>query len=113
MRGKSQEALLAKLLARIPVTVYETATAEGWDEGDWKRYLNSGRARAVRKSGRRQSVEYQTILLIVLIVILLGGVGGPYIHPGWGYGYGYGNYGVGGIGLVVVIILILVLLGRF
>jgi hypothetical protein len=37
-----------KLLARIPVTIYETAVAEGWDEGDWKRYLNSSEAAPFR-----------------------------------------------------------------
>jgi hypothetical protein len=37
-----------KLLARIPMTVYETAIAKGWDEGDWKRYLNSSDAAPFR-----------------------------------------------------------------
>jgi hypothetical protein len=37
-----------KLLARIPITVYETAVHEGWDEGDWKRYLNSSEAAPFR-----------------------------------------------------------------
>lgn len=30
-----------KLAARIPVAVYERACLEQWDEGDWKRWLNS------------------------------------------------------------------------
>lgn len=53
-----------------------------------------------------------SILAIVLIVILLGGLG-------WGYPYGGrpaywgGGYPVGGIlGLVLVIVLILALVGR-
>lgn len=37
-----------KLLARIPVTVYETAVAQGWDENDWKCYLNSSEAAPFR-----------------------------------------------------------------
>lgn len=37
-----------KLLARIPITVYETAVHEGWDENDWKRYLNSSEASPFR-----------------------------------------------------------------
>ncbi len=45
-----------------------------------------------------------TILIVLLILALLGGV------PTGGYGYGW--YGGGGIGLVLVIIVVLVLLGR-
>lgn len=49
-----------------------------------------------------------TILIIILIVILIGGLGpwpqGPYWGTGW--------QGGGVIGLVLVIILILMLLGR-
>lgn len=51
-----------------------------------------------------------TVLLVVLILILLGGI------PSWGPGpyhwYGAGWWGGGGIGLVLLIVLILVLLGR-
>ena len=47
-----------------------------------------------------------TILLIVLVLLLLGGL------PHWGYSrnWGYGPSGI--IGTVLVIFLILVLLGR-
>ena len=47
-----------------------------------------------------------TILLILLILLLLGGL------PHWGYssGWGYGPSGL--IGTILVIYLILVLLGR-
>lgn len=47
-----------------------------------------------------------TILLILLILLLLGGL------PTWGYskGWGYGPSGL--IGTILVIYLILVLLGR-
>jgi hypothetical protein len=30
-----------KLVARLPVAVFERAVNEGWDEDDWRRYLNS------------------------------------------------------------------------
>ena len=53
------------------------------------------------------------ILVIILIIILLGGVGGPYVNPNWQYGYGGGHYGMGIVGIVLVILLILILLGRF
>jgi hypothetical protein len=64
-------------------------------------------------------MSLQTILVIVLILILIGGVfpfgGGP-VDPNAGrpfyYGYGFGG-GFGGIlGIVLVIVLILALLGR-
>ena len=54
-----------------------------------------------------------TILVILLVIILLGGLGGPYINPGWHAGYGAGWYGNGGIGLILLIVIILVVLGRF
>lgn len=37
-----------KLLARIPIPVYERAVLEQWDEGDWRRYLNSAEAAPFR-----------------------------------------------------------------
>jgi hypothetical protein len=37
-----------KLLARIPIPIYERAVHEGWDEGDWARYLNSYEAQPYR-----------------------------------------------------------------
>ena len=33
-----------KLLARLPVEVFERSIHEQWDETDWKRYLNSSEA---------------------------------------------------------------------
>lgn len=62
-------------------------------------------------------VSIGTVLLIILLVILVGGLapwGGP-VAPGQPrpYFYGAGPYwGGGGLGLVVLILLILVLLGR-
>lgn len=37
-----------KLLARIPVPIYERAVQEAWDEGDWRRWLNSSKAAPFR-----------------------------------------------------------------
>ena len=54
-----------------------------------------------------------TILVILLVLILLGGVGGPYLNSGWQPGYGAGWYGNGGIGLILLIVIILIVLGRF
>ena len=51
------------------------------------------------------------VLLVILILILLGGIGGPYLG-GLPYGYGAGHYGVGGIGLILIILVILVVAGR-
>ncbi len=47
-----------------------------------------------------------TILLIILIVILIGGL------PHWPYSAGWGYYPSGGVGLVLLIVLILLLVGR-
>lgn len=49
-----------------------------------------------------------TLLLIVLVVILLGGL------RDWGPGpfYGTGHWGGGGLSLAVVVLLILLLTGR-
>jgi len=47
-----------------------------------------------------------TILLIILILLLVGGL------PLWPYSSGWGYYPSGGLGLVLVIVLVLVLLGR-
>lgn len=47
-----------------------------------------------------------TILLIVLIVLLLGGL------PAWPYSRGWGYYPSGLLGIVVIVVLILALSGR-
>lgn len=49
-----------------------------------------------------------TILIILLVLFLLGGVSGRI----GGYGYGYGHRGIGVLGAVLIVILILVVLGR-
>ncbi len=48
-----------------------------------------------------------TLLLIILIVILLGGL------PTWGHSRNWGYGPSGGIGLILMIVLILILLGKF
>ena len=53
------------------------------------------------------------ILAIVLIIILLGGVGGPYVGAPWTYGYGYGHAPIGILGVVLLVIVIFALMGRF
>lgn len=47
-----------------------------------------------------------TILIIILILLLIGGL------PTWPYSSGWGYYPSSGIGLLLVIIIILALLGR-
>ncbi len=47
-----------------------------------------------------------TILIIILILLLIGGL------PNWSYSSGWGYYPSGGVGLILVIVIILVLLGR-
>lgn len=52
------------------------------------------------------------VLLIVLIIILLGGVGGPYVGAPWTYGYGYGHAPIGILGVLLIVLLIWVVMGR-
>jgi len=49
-----------------------------------------------------------TILAIILIIFLLGGVSGRF----GGYGYGYGHGSVGLIGTILIIVVVLMLMGR-
>jgi hypothetical protein len=37
-----------KLLARVPMTIYEKSIHEQWDDGDWARWLNSEEAKPFR-----------------------------------------------------------------
>ena len=37
-----------KLLARLPVEVFERSIHQQWDEADWRRYLNSAEAAPFR-----------------------------------------------------------------
>jgi hypothetical protein len=47
-----------------------------------------------------------TILIIILILLLLGGL------PTWPYSAGWGYYPSGGLGLVLLIVVVLLLMGR-
>ena len=47
-----------------------------------------------------------TILLVIVILLLVGGL------PTWPYSSGWGYYPSGGLGLVLLILLILALTGR-
>lgn len=48
-----------------------------------------------------------TILLVILVLLLVGGLPSAGLAPaGWGY------YPSGGIGIVLVVVLVLVLMGR-
>lgn len=47
-----------------------------------------------------------TILLIILVILLIGGL------PNWGYSRGWGYFPSGILGVILVIVLILVLMNR-
>lgn len=47
-----------------------------------------------------------TVLIIILILLLVGGL------PTWPYSSGWGYYPSGGVGLVLLIVVVLLLLGR-
>jgi hypothetical protein len=47
-----------------------------------------------------------TILIIILILLLIGGL------PRWGYSQNWGYFPSGGLGFVLLVVIILVLLGR-
>jgi hypothetical protein len=54
-----------------------------------------------------------TILVIILIIVLLGGIG-PHFYSGapWQPGYGFGNGGISVVGITLVILVVLLLTGR-
>jgi hypothetical protein len=52
------------------------------------------------------------VLLVIVVIVLLGGVGGPYVYPGFQSGYGLGWRGNGAIVVALILVLLLVLLGR-
>jgi hypothetical protein len=51
------------------------------------------------------------VVLIVLVLILVGGLGGPYVGMPWRTGYGVGYGGMGVVGLILIVVLILLLTG--
>lgn len=54
-----------------------------------------------------------TVLVVILILILIGGLGGPYIGAPWPAHYGVGYPGMSVIGIILIIVLVLALTGRF
>lgn len=50
-----------------------------------------------------------TLLLVILILLLVGGIGA---YPAWPYARTWGYAPFGGIGIVVIILLVLLLTGR-
>jgi hypothetical protein len=57
---------------------------------------------------REDAMTFGTILIILVILYLMGGLSGRI----GGYGYGMGHAGMGIGGLVLVVLLVLVLLGK-
>lgn len=53
-------------------------------------------------------MSFESILIVGLVILLLGGFTGRF----GGYGYGYGHHAIAVIGTVLIVIVILVLLGR-
>jgi hypothetical protein len=47
-----------------------------------------------------------TILLLILLLLVIGGL------PAWPYSRGWGYYPSGGLGLILVVLIILMVLGR-
>jgi hypothetical protein len=52
------------------------------------------------------------VLVIILVVVLLGGVGGPYLGAPWQPGYGYGHSVNGLVVVVLIVVIILWAMGR-
>jgi uncharacterized protein DUF3309 len=54
------------------------------------------------------TMSFGTILIILVIIYLLGGLSGRF----GGYGYGMGHSGIGLGGVVLVVLIVLLLLGK-
>lgn len=52
------------------------------------------------------------VLVILLALILIGGVGGPYLGAPWPHGYGFGYGGIGLVGILLIILVVLIVMGR-
>jgi hypothetical protein len=63
---------------------------------------------AFRRPPGRTPMSLGTILIILVIIYLLGGMSGRV----GGYGYGLGHSGMGIGGLVLVVLVVLLLLGK-
>lgn len=70
----------------------------------------SGGAANFRSPRRRwgRAMSLGTILVIIVIIFLLGGLSGRF----GGYGYGMGHSGMGLGGVVLIVLIILLLLGK-
>ena len=55
---------------------------------------------------RSKIMNVSTLLLIILVVLLIGGL------PTWPYSLTWGYYPSGGVGLVVLVLLVLILIRR-
>jgi hypothetical protein len=62
----------------------------------------------VAAAAREDAMTLGTILIILVIIYLVGGLSGRF----GGYGYGMGHSGMGIGGLVLVVLLVLLLLGK-
>jgi hypothetical protein len=60
---------------------------------------------AFRRAAREDAMTLGTILIILVIIYLLGGMSGRI--GGYGYGLGHSGMGIGGVVLVVLIVLLL------
>jgi hypothetical protein len=52
------------------------------------------------------------LLIVLLILILCGGIGGPYVGAPWPHAYGLGNGGIGIVGIILIVLVVLLLTGR-
>lgn len=52
------------------------------------------------------------VLVVILVLVLLGGIGGPYVGAPWTYGYGVGHGSIGTLSVLLIVVLILLLMGR-
>jgi Protein of unknown function (DUF3309) len=62
----------------------------------------------ISAAAREDAMTLGTILIILVIIYLVGGLSGRF----GGYGYGMGHSGMGIGGVVLVVLLVLLLLGK-
>ena len=62
-------------------------------------------AHRISAAAREDAMSLGTILIILVIIYLLGGMSGRI--GGYGYGMGHSGMGIGGVVLVVLIVLLL------
>jgi hypothetical protein len=71
-------------------------------------FFGSAADHRVAAAAREDAMTLGTILIILVIIYLLGGLSGRV----GGYGYGMGHSGMGIGGLVLVVLIVLLLLGK-